>query len=181
MRFFAALRMTGGVGVQNDRVFTLMKMRANTVSVASEWYSAKRNKPSRSCEANGRPCGIYKIAAGGETPLCLGRLPLRRPFAHSRHLRCRTWRIGNGRRNPALPWPPSITAAIRTQSPPAVSDTAKRQREAERLPYGLDISTKQSIVILNAVKDLWCCKHGRIIALQIIAEQRFFSHAAPSE
>ena len=112
-------------------------LRANTVSVASELYSAKRNKPSRSCEANGRPCGIYKIAAGGETPLCLGRLPLRRPFAHSRHLRCRTWRIGNGRRNPALPWPPSITAAIRTQSPPAVSDTAKRQREAERLPYGV--------------------------------------------
>ena len=32
-------------------------MRANTVSVASEWYSAKRNKPSRSCEANGRPYG----------------------------------------------------------------------------------------------------------------------------
>ena len=74
MRFFAALRMTGGVGVQNDRVFTLMIMRANTVSVASEWYSAKRNKPSRSCEANGHPYGmtiksyIYKRAVGGARP-----------------------------------------------------------------------------------------------------------------
>ena len=87
-----------------DRRGTWMKLqanrqRANAVSVASEWYSAKRNKPSQSCEANARPCGIYKIAAGGGTPLCLGRIQPRRPFAHSRHLRCRTWRSGNGRRN----------------------------------------------------------------------------------
>ena len=29
-------------------------------------------------------------------PSSLGRLPLRRPFAHSRHLRCRTWQTATG-------------------------------------------------------------------------------------
>ncbi|MBQ7902776.1 MAG: hypothetical protein IJ362_03510, partial [Oscillospiraceae bacterium] len=76
----------------------------------------------------------------------------------------------------------TAAAGIRTQSPPAVSDMANRQQAGvEPRPYWLGINTKQRIVILNAVKDLWGCKHGRIIALQIIAVQRFFSRFAPSE
>ena len=41
------------------------------------------------------------VFTGGGTPLCLARIQPRRAFAHSRHLRCRTWRIGNGTGNPS--------------------------------------------------------------------------------
>ena len=83
---------------QNDRVTALFK-RANTVSVASEWYSAKRNKPSRSCETNGRPYGmtiksyLYKRAVGGarpygvytKIPVCRGRVA--RPVLRADNIR----------------------------------------------------------------------------------------------
>ena len=36
---------------------------------------------------------------------------------------------------PALPCPRSAAAGIRTQSPPAVSDMAKRQRDGKPVPY----------------------------------------------
>ena len=111
-------------------------LRASTVSVASEWYSANRNKPSWSCQANGRPCGLcekYRLRrrwpldipffrannvrlydymsvrhVGADVyirPLdgtlwatyLLGRISPKRPFAHSRHLRCRTWQTATGR------------------------------------------------------------------------------------
>ena len=51
---------------------------------------------------------------------------------------------------PALPWPHLAMAAIRTQSPPAVSDMANRQRAGmEPRPYGI-----------YPTKNPDCCQSG---------------------
>ena len=74
----------------------------------------------------------------------------RRAFAHSRHLRCRTWRIGNGTGNP---------------SPTRI---VKWWRE-----YG-----KSKMSSRYEVRDLCSNNYSRVIAMPLFSMKRFLSLAA---